>query len=476
MKTIHLLRHAKSSWDSPELVDHDRPLAKRGRKDAEALAAQLAIAPIAVDVVLCSTALRARETLEPLRAGLGRDVRIRFASDLFHASPETILGLLRALPKRVDHVLVVGHSPGLDALVGRLAEHGDHALRDALTQRLPTCTLVTLTAPIDRFEDLAPGSATLIAARRAGHAPTAVVERRRPHAAVKAGAVKLTRGTRWGDAADAVLTASRAHFEANLEGAEDGDAESIHQLRVAMRRARVLLLVFGDVFDPAERNALRLDLRWLARKLGPLREAQVFAEDVLGKMRRDAPRTGALTALAAAADAEIVGQLHEARASIRGPRGRRTIARLRTIAITAHGHVASRAKARAKKRLERRLERVLEHTGEAAVDDPIERHELRKALKKLRYAAEFLGSLFDVDAVHRYVDALSHLQDVLGALQDESVGRTLAHDLLERHHGGERAERAVALVDAHLRARSAHDRTSLVSAIARLSASEPFWR
>jgi phosphohistidine phosphatase len=66
MKTLHLLRHAKSSWKDPGLDDHDRPLSKRGRETAGAIAAYLRRAKIAPDLVICSTAVRARQTLDPI--------------------------------------------------------------------------------------------------------------------------------------------------------------------------------------------------------------------------------------------------------------------------------------------------------------------------------------------------------------------------------------------------------------------------
>ena len=66
MKSLHLLRHAKSSWKDPGLNDHDRPLSKRGRQTAKMMAAYLRRAKIAPDLVICSTAMRARQTLDPI--------------------------------------------------------------------------------------------------------------------------------------------------------------------------------------------------------------------------------------------------------------------------------------------------------------------------------------------------------------------------------------------------------------------------
>ena len=97
MKALYLLRHAKSSRDDDSLPDHDRPLSKRGRRDAEAIARHLAAAGLHPDLVLSSTALRTRETLAPIQAAL-KPRRVVFDNDLYLAPPTTLL----------DHLASVG--------------------------------------------------------------------------------------------------------------------------------------------------------------------------------------------------------------------------------------------------------------------------------------------------------------------------------------------------------------------------------
>lgn len=477
MKTIHLLRHAKSSWSEAGLEDHARPLDERGEKDARSLAKRLRASPIALDLVLCSTALRARQTLDPLLSAMGEAIPVRFEEKLFHASPEAILGMLRSLPKRVDHVLVVAHSPGLDGCIGMLAGHGDPELREALAATLPTCTLVTLTVDVDRFAEIEPKSATLVSALRGGTGKRSQgFEIPKVHKATKAKAIHLDPRARWSEAAEDVLAACRSHVKANVKGAEDGEMESVHQLRVALRRSRVALQLFGRLLPDAEREELRGELRWLAAKLGALREAQVFEDDVLGKMRKSLPRSPARKALERATEAEIVAQMHEARASLRGPRGKRTLERLKELAFVDSKRARKRARRQAKKRLERRLERVLEHASAGTSQDPAELHELRKELKKLRYASEFVSSLFDVDAVHPYVASLEHLQDVIGALQDRAVSERLVGQLLHGPEGEEHLARATELVGRFYGKQRQPGEKSVDRAIARFVATEPFWR
>ena len=137
MAILYVLRHAKSSWDDPALADHDRPLAPRGRRNAAALAEHVAQERIVPALILCSTALRARETLAALLPALDGESEIRLEDDLYGASAEGLLARLRTVPEAATSVLLVGHNPGLEDLVGRLA--GDEA-----PERLPTAALATI--------------------------------------------------------------------------------------------------------------------------------------------------------------------------------------------------------------------------------------------------------------------------------------------------------------------------------------------
>ena len=120
-RQLHLLRHAKSSWVDESLDDHDRPLTKRGRRAAEAIADHLARSGLVFDLVLCSTALRARETVEPILAR-SRPHRIVFDRALYLASAAALLVHLRTLGDEIGSVLVVGHNPGLQELAVALAD------------------------------------------------------------------------------------------------------------------------------------------------------------------------------------------------------------------------------------------------------------------------------------------------------------------------------------------------------------------
>jgi phosphohistidine phosphatase len=159
MAVLHVLRHAKSSWDEPGLADADRPLAPRGRRAARRIGQRLREAGIRPGLVLCSPAVRARETVELLGDALaGVDVAVEEA--LYGADADELEERLRRLPDTVAEALLVGHNPALQSLVLGLARPGE--LRDRAAQKLPTAALATL-ALDGAWAELDEGGATLTA-------------------------------------------------------------------------------------------------------------------------------------------------------------------------------------------------------------------------------------------------------------------------------------------------------------------------
>ncbi|MCC7274992.1 MAG: histidine phosphatase family protein [Alphaproteobacteria bacterium] len=136
-RTLVLLRHAKSSWNDGAADDFDRPLAPRGREAARRLAADLC-ALVRPDLILCSTARRTRETLEPILAACSHDVQVRFERSLYLADAGSLLGVVRGLPATAGTALLVGHNPGMHELAAMLAGAGDPELRRRLEGKFPT--------------------------------------------------------------------------------------------------------------------------------------------------------------------------------------------------------------------------------------------------------------------------------------------------------------------------------------------------
>ena len=159
MRTLLLLRHAKSSWADPALADVDRPLAPRGEQAARAIARYLLEKRVRPELVLCSPALRTRRTLEAIEPSLGRDVRVEYVPELYGASSDELLARLRAVPDSDGSVLVLGHNPGLQELAVALAGRG--AGVDRLRQKFPTAALATL-AVDEAWGELRPGRAELV--------------------------------------------------------------------------------------------------------------------------------------------------------------------------------------------------------------------------------------------------------------------------------------------------------------------------
>jgi phosphohistidine phosphatase len=138
VKHLHLLRHAKSSWANPELADHERPLAPRGRKACRKLAKHLRREGTRTDLVLCSSAQRARETLELIRSALG-DAAIEIEEELYAAGSDRLLARLRELPEEAGSVLLIGHNPGLQDLALTLAPGSTR-----VAEKFPTGALASL--------------------------------------------------------------------------------------------------------------------------------------------------------------------------------------------------------------------------------------------------------------------------------------------------------------------------------------------
>jgi phosphohistidine phosphatase len=120
-RTLMLLRHAKSSWDDPDLDDHARPLAERGRRDATAVGRTLAQRNIRPELVLCSSAERTRQTWKRAERAGARAGEVRFEDRVYEASSYDLLRLIRSTPEQVRSLMLIGHAPGLPDLADRLS-------------------------------------------------------------------------------------------------------------------------------------------------------------------------------------------------------------------------------------------------------------------------------------------------------------------------------------------------------------------
>ncbi len=160
MVTLSLFRHAKSSWAGTDLRDFERPLAPRGKDAAPKMGAFMNAQKLVPDLVLCSPAARAMETLEYALPELGETPEIRYEEGLYHAGPRQMLQFLNDVDVGIGHVMLIGHNPGMHGLALGLAGLGEADELDALRQKFPTAGLAIIDFD-ESWPQVAPGLGTL---------------------------------------------------------------------------------------------------------------------------------------------------------------------------------------------------------------------------------------------------------------------------------------------------------------------------
>ena len=145
MKILFLLRHAKSSWKDSGIPDHDRPLKKRGKRDAPRMGELMVKEELFPDLIISSSAKRACKTTELLVEEAGFDCEIVYERDLYAAWPDAYIETLNVLPDQYERVMVVGHNPGLEDLLEMLTDE---------FERMPTAALAVISLPITSWREL----------------------------------------------------------------------------------------------------------------------------------------------------------------------------------------------------------------------------------------------------------------------------------------------------------------------------------
>ena len=145
MKTLLILRHAKSSWNYPELSDYDRPLNKRGKRDAPRIGKHLRERGLMPDRILTSSAKRARNTASRVAKACGYTGKVKKLDVFYESVPGIFYETLQAVPDTYQRVMVVGHNPTMEQLVGALTGR---------IQRMPTAALAHIELPIQHWEAL----------------------------------------------------------------------------------------------------------------------------------------------------------------------------------------------------------------------------------------------------------------------------------------------------------------------------------
>lgn len=153
MKTLYLLRHAKSSWKNPALADFDRPLNKRGETDAPRMAEYALKQGIKPEMIISSAALRTRQTADYFFMRLQPAAALVLEPALYECSPAELWQVVQQCPNTVNSLLLVGHNTCLEEIIADFI---------ADLEKFPTCGLATLHFSIDRWEEIAPKKGRLL--------------------------------------------------------------------------------------------------------------------------------------------------------------------------------------------------------------------------------------------------------------------------------------------------------------------------
>jgi triphosphatase len=254
------------------------------------------------------------------------------------------------------------------------------------------------------------------------------------------------------DAFRLTLVQCRWHIAANMIAAvESRDTEALHQLRVGLRRLRVALVSFGGEFRTPLSEAIKLRAKSLAHELAPARDLDVFVSELLEPAARANGSREAFAVLRARAETARRGAWNFAGAQIRGPRFRMFMADISD--LTDHGSwslslprgkrasknvfaLEMPAREVAQRMLAHRMRQAGKCAKGLAALSTAERHELRIALKKLRYTAEFFAPFFDPREVRKFVSRLGRMQDVLGTLNDVAVAENILQSIISTGEPG----------------------------------------
>ena len=145
MKTLFLMRHAKSSWKDDNLADHERPLKKRGKKDIKLIAKELKKSDLVPDLILCSSAVRAKETADLMAEALDYKGKIKTSDKLYMGEPQNYVEALNDVKEKIQSVMIVGHNPGLEAYL---------QIIDGEIESMPTGSLGYLMLAEDAWESV----------------------------------------------------------------------------------------------------------------------------------------------------------------------------------------------------------------------------------------------------------------------------------------------------------------------------------
>jgi len=161
MLELHLLRHAKSSWQDASLDDFARPLAPRGEAAAPRMGAYMAAHGIKPQMILCSAASRTRQTLALILPHLAGNPTVEFEDGLYLATAAGLLARIRKVRARTTSLMLVGHDPGMHGLAVELAGRGEAADLARLAHKFPTAALAVISFGASQWSKIEPKAGKL---------------------------------------------------------------------------------------------------------------------------------------------------------------------------------------------------------------------------------------------------------------------------------------------------------------------------
>ena len=277
---------------------------------------------------------------------------------------------------------------------------------------------------------------------------------KRSNQAVRAEAIKLRPRM---SAADAFRTIGRStlrHLSANEPAVESADSEAVHQMRVGLRRLRAAISLFSKLLGGKQTERIKTELRWLTGELAPARDLDVYMRSKVEPMRGATPAKRGMKELATALASRRHAAFARAKRAVASPRYRSLL--LDTLQWVEDGEWVRQSPRSGRQPIQQFAADIIDRRTEKAVKkakklrelDARQRHKLRIAVKKLRYAGDFFGRLFSGHKAKKrlsaYEDSLKELQDRLGALNDVQVHQKMVPELASGKPRTNRRERAFA--------------------------------
>jgi triphosphatase len=262
---------------------------------------------------------------------------------------------------------------------------------------------------------------------------------------LKAASVALTPHTTCALAFRAIARACLRQLVANRPAMLGGDPEGLHQMRVALRRLRAAISLFGDMLSDRQTEEMKVQLKWITGELGPAREFEVFVKRVLMPVAAAKPDGSGVAVLAKDLEEKRAEAFHRASAAVESPRFRALMIDIVAWIETGDWTHNSDASVRAVREspiataaahdLNRRRKKILKNGDGLKELEPQRRHKLRIQAKKLRYASEFFAGAFPGKKAEKrrkeFLAALEKLQDALGELNDIAVHEGLTAEIVD---------------------------------------------